>query len=176
MAVKESLSILGLVAHASIPVQLVMLALAAASVYSWALIIRYRRVHKLARQEHARFEEAFWSGNDLGALYQKSQQNADRQGSEAVFHAGFKEFIRLRQKGLTAEAQMQGVTRAMRVTLASGSVPGAGRPPDARWRTRFASPTSTLSSTTCCSSGSSTRTASPCRTSTWTSTPATGTR
>jgi biopolymer transport protein TolQ len=117
MAVKESLSILGLVAHASIPVQLVMLSLAAASVYSWALIIRYRRVHAQARKLQAAFEEQFWSGSDLGALYQKSQQNADRQGSEAVFHAGFKEFVRLRQKGLSAEGVMQGVTRAMRVTL-----------------------------------------------------------
>ncbi len=117
MAVKESLSILGLVTHASVPVQLVMLALVAASVYSWALIIRYRKVHRLARRCQAEFEEAFWSGSDLGALYQKSQQNSGRQGSEAVFHAGFKEFIRLRQKGLAADAVMQGVTRTMRVAL-----------------------------------------------------------
>ena len=39
-----------------------------------------------------------------------------------------------------------------------------------------ASPTSTPSATTCCSSASSTRAASRCPTSTWTSTPATGTR
>ena len=38
------------------------------------------------------------------------------------------------------------------------------------------SPTSTRSATTCCSSASSTRAASRCPTSTWTSTPATGTR
>ena len=34
-----------------------------------------------------------------------------------MFHAGFKEFIRLRQKGLAADAVMQGVTRTMRVAL-----------------------------------------------------------
>ena len=42
--------------------------------------------------------------------------------------------------------------------------------------TRSGSPTSIRSATTCCSSASSTRAASRCRTSTWTSTPATGTR
>ena len=57
---------------------------------------------------------------------------------------------------------------------ASGRV--GDRPPGARWPTACGSPTSTRSSTTCCSSGSSTRAASPCPTSTWTSTPATGTR
>ena len=49
-------------------------------------------------------------------------------------------------------------------------------PPAARWPTACGSPTSTRSSTTCCSSASSTRAASRCPTSTWTSTPATGTR
>ena len=54
--------------------------------------------------------------------------------------------------------------------------PGRARPPVARWPTASGSPTSTRSSTTCCSSGSSTRPGSRCPTSTWTSTPATGTR
>ena len=55
--------------------------------------------------------------------------------------------------------------------------PGPGqRGRAARWPTRSGSPTSTRSSTTCSSSGSSTRAASRCPTSTWTSTPATGTR
>ena len=54
--------------------------------------------------------------------------------------------------------------------------PGRGARPAARWPTACASPTSTPSSTTCCSSASSTRAASRCPTSTWTSTPATGTR
>ena len=58
----------------------------------------------------------------------------------------------------------------------SASVPGAARPPAVRWRTACASPTSTRSATTCCSSASSTRRGCRCPTSTWTSTPATGTR
>ena len=113
----EPLSILGLITHASIPVQLVMLALISASVYSWTLIAKYRVVHRSAQTALKHFEEVFWSGADLGALYQQSHQNLERQGAEALFHAGFKEFMRLRQKNLNAESVMQGVTRAMRITL-----------------------------------------------------------
>ena len=61
-------------------------------------------------------------------------------------------------------------------TRASGSGRAGAAPPGAASPTACASPTSTPSSTTCCSSGSSTRPASPCPTSTWTSTPASGTR
>ena len=113
----ESLSILGLITHASIPVKLVIFALISSSVYSWTLIVKYRSVHRHADRALKSFEELFWSGADLGVLYQQSQQNQERQGAEALFHNAFKEFIRLRQKNLNTEAVMQGVTRAMRITL-----------------------------------------------------------
>ncbi|PTQ88270.1 protein TolQ [Agitococcus lubricus] len=113
----SDLSILGLISHASIPVKLVMLSLVGASIYSWSLIAKYRTVHRSANKQLKDFEELFWSGADLNMLYQQSGQKSERQGAEALFYAGFKEFMRLRQKGLTADAVMQGVTRAMRVTL-----------------------------------------------------------
>ncbi|HMU87570.1 MAG TPA: protein TolQ [Agitococcus sp.] len=113
----EQLSVIGLISHASIPVQLVMLSLVAASVYSWTLIAKYRTVHRRAAQDLKTFEEEFWSGADLGSLYQRSQHNTDRQGTEALFYAGFKEFMRLKQKGSPHEFIMEGVTRAMRITL-----------------------------------------------------------
>ena len=94
----ESLSILGLITHASIPVKLVIFALISSSIYSWTLIVKYRSVHRHADRALKNFEEQFWSGADLGLLYQQSQQNTDRQGAEALFHNGFKEFMRLRQK------------------------------------------------------------------------------
>lgn len=115
----EPLSIAGLISHASLPVQLVMLSLVAASVYSWGLIIKYRKVHRHATTTLKEFETAFWSGIGLNALYQKSHQNQNSiQGTEALFYAGFKEFLRLKQKGLNQDSVMQGVTRAIRITLA----------------------------------------------------------
>ena len=61
-------------------------------------------------------------------------------------------------------------------TTGSGSARAAARRLAAPSRTACRSPTSIPSSTTCCSNGSSTRAASPCPTSTWTSTPGSGTR
>lgn len=117
MALKQSLSMLDLITHASIPVQFVMLALLAASIYSWTLIFKYRRIHRHARQDLQQFEQLFWSGADLGSLYQQAQQKGERQGIEAIFFNGFKEFARLRQKGMTGDNVMEGVTRTLRVAL-----------------------------------------------------------
>ena len=67
--------------------------------------------------------------------------------------------------------------RALRAgSGASGSDRGAGAQPARASRTASASSTSTRSVTTCCSNGSSTRAASRCPTSTWTSTAATAAR
>ncbi|MBF0214842.1 MAG: protein TolQ, partial [Magnetococcales bacterium] len=63
-----------LVIQAGPVVKLVMLALLAASVVSWAIIIdkwrRFRRVSKDA----AEFEERFWSGGSVAKLYQTAAQ------------------------------------------------------------------------------------------------------
>ena len=69
-----------------------------------------------------------------------------------------------------------GTSSSTPATTTSASARAGAARPAARWPTRSGSPTSTRSSTTCCSSASSTRAASRCPTSTWTSTPATGTR
>ena len=66
--------------------------------------------------------------------------------------------------------------RHARDTRHPGRARAVARRPAARWPTACASPTSTRSATTSCSSASSTPAASRCPTSTWTSTPATGTR
>ena len=58
-----------LVLHASIPVQLVMLLLLFASVASWLIIFRKKRVLDRAEREAERFEERFWSGAELSKLY-----------------------------------------------------------------------------------------------------------
>ena len=64
------MSIFGLIAEASLVVQLVMLLLLAASVDSWAIIFRKAQMlmRGPARTPHASRSD-FWSGGDLGALY-----------------------------------------------------------------------------------------------------------
>lgn len=114
----QPLSIIQLVLHASLVVQLVIVLLLALSVTSWALI-----VSKLLglRQAHARnetFEEAFWGGANLPDLYQAAVRQAAHSGpQERVFAAGMREFLKLRERGQDASMQLQGAQRAMRASL-----------------------------------------------------------
>jgi biopolymer transport protein TolQ len=115
----SDLSLLSLILHASFVVQLVLLILVLASVMSWTLIIDRGRVIKNARKAANAFEERFWSGGDLSALYK--DLSTDEQGSSglaAIFRAGFKDYVRLRKiEGSDMMAVLQGAERSMRVAL-----------------------------------------------------------
>ena len=113
------LSFVHLILNASLLVKFVMLALLIASVVSWTMIFSKRVVLARARRESDRFEEEFWSVEDLGPLYNKiSSKRHAPSGMERIFEAGFKEFARLRkQTGISSEAVMEGAQRAMRVAM-----------------------------------------------------------
>ena len=122
-AVTQDLSILSLIANASVLVQLVMVALLLASLMSWYYIFRkvlqYRRAH--ARTD--RFEKDFWSGRELNELYQTAMGAKENAGAmERIFESGFREFARLHkqagpgQGGHNLSAVMDGTRRAMRAT------------------------------------------------------------
>ena len=61
-------SIVGMVVHASVVVQLVMAILLLASVASWAIILKKRRMIVETRRQSESFESAFWASADLGGL------------------------------------------------------------------------------------------------------------
>ena len=113
------MSIWGLIANASFVVQLVMLTLLLASLFSWIIIFQRVRVLKRAKLVRRQFEDQFWSGIDLSKLYRNlTIEGRKVQGMENIFAAGIKEFTRLRQShGVEADAIMEGVERAMRVAL-----------------------------------------------------------
>ena len=112
------LSFLRLILEASIIVQLVMLMLAAASVASWAVILKKRRVLNRATSLADSFEQQFWSGGDLTAMYQSiSKRKQAVTGMESIFEGGFREFMRLRSEpGIDQAKMMDGSQRAMRVS------------------------------------------------------------
>src|SRR5262249_8356604 len=86
-------SILGLVLEASLLVQIVLGILAAASVVSWAIILRKRRALRATRSAAESFETVFWSGGDLGALYRTIESRREKAtGMESIFEFGFREF------------------------------------------------------------------------------------
>ena len=113
------LSIIQLVLGASLPVKLVMIILVAASLISWTMIFSKQTILKKARRQADKFENVFWSTEDLTPLYTRLNKNRSKTaGMEKIFEAGFSEFARLRkQKNIVADAVLEGAQRAMRVTM-----------------------------------------------------------
>ena len=111
----EPLSLLKLIAQASVPVQFVIGLLLLASLGSWAIIFRKRRVIARARREADRFESRFWSGDDLAQLYRAIESSGGATGLAGIFEFGFREFARLRQSATPADQLLEGSRRAMRV-------------------------------------------------------------
>jgi len=110
-------SIFGLVLTASLIVQLVMALLLAASVTSWAIIVRKRRVLREAMDGSDAFETSFWSGGDLTAIYRDVTRGGQPPSDMAgLFEAGFREFRRLtEQPGMGAAQILESVRRSMHV-------------------------------------------------------------
>ena len=113
------LSIIHLFLNASFLVQLVMLALLLVSLAAWTIIFRKRREMNDARLGLKIFEDSFWSGGGLAELYQQLNKAKDKNsGAAAIFVAGFKEYMKLRQKtGMSSGEQLEGARRSMRVAL-----------------------------------------------------------
>ena len=115
------LSIINLIAGASLLVQLVMLLLVVLSVLSWTVIFSKFRLLKKAEENAKNFEDKFWGANDLSNLYSqvnKEVKTPGGNGLELIFEAGFKEFARLRKDAdMTPKVIMDGVQRSMRVAM-----------------------------------------------------------
>ncbi|MDX1550437.1 MAG: protein TolQ, partial [Lysobacter spongiicola] len=116
--VASNLDMVQLILHASIPVQLVMILLLLASIASWVIIFRKKKVLDRAEREAEAFEERFWSGTELSKLYTgASQRNREPGGMESIFEAGFREFSRQRRVA-DSRLQLEGAQRGMRVAVA----------------------------------------------------------
>ena len=116
MSVANDMSLLTLIAGASLPVQLVMVILLITSIFSWWYIFIKVATIKHAETESENFENKFWSGGDLNELYQTVTVGRRKpQGMASIFEAGFKEFIRHKQQGkMEISDVMEGSRRAMR--------------------------------------------------------------
>jgi biopolymer transport protein TolQ len=111
------LSVTGLLLGASLPVQIVMLLLIAASVVSWSIIFTKRRLISRTKDASDDFEAAFWSGGDLNTLYQSaSRSKGGAIGMANIFESGFREFNRsLQAGGGTPDKIIEECRRGMRV-------------------------------------------------------------
>jgi len=111
------MSVIALITGASVLVQIVMLVLVLASVFSWYYIFLKIFTFQHAAQLADEFEKKFWSGADLNVLYQRAAEKRSSVGSlERIFESGFREFIKLRKPGMDVGDVMDSVRRAMRAT------------------------------------------------------------
>ena len=111
------MSVIALITGASVLVQIVMLVLVLASVFSWYYIFLKIFTFQRAAQLADEFEKKFWSGADLNVLYQRAAEKRSSVGSlERIFESGFREFIKLRKPGMDVGDVMDSVRRAMRAT------------------------------------------------------------
>jgi len=114
----QDLSILSLLLHASLPVQLVVLLLIVVSVASWAAIFRKYFSLKRTRSLNEDFERDFWSGTSLNELFSSAAQNAKFAGPmERIFASGMREYQKLRERHVSDTGTLlDGARRAMRAS------------------------------------------------------------
>ena len=115
----QDLSILNLVTHASLVVQLVMLLLAVVSITSWAAIFRKLFTLTKLKSQNEEFEKNFWSGTSINDLFTAATRSgADTAPMERIFASGMREFQKLRERRIVdAATLMDGARRAMRASF-----------------------------------------------------------
>ena len=120
MSVANDMSLYSLIMGASLPVQAVLVILLITSLFSWWYIFIKVATLKRAETESEEFENRFWTGGDLGKLYESVTAGRRKpQGMASIFEAGFKEFVQHKQQaGVEARMDisdvMEGSRRAMR--------------------------------------------------------------
>ncbi|TCM59735.1 cell division and transport-associated protein TolQ [Acinetobacter calcoaceticus] len=113
----SSLHISDLILQASPVVQLVMLILVFASLFSWYLIAKLYMNYKKARQGDEHFQKIFWSGAELNTLFNNAQLNSKREGLEDIFYQGLGEFLKLKKHQAETTQLIEGTERILGVGL-----------------------------------------------------------
>jgi len=111
----SELSLLSLLWHASLPVQLVMLILVGISILSWTYIFNKYSTLKRVSAQTRQFENDFWAGGDLTMLQQTVSSRHEAHGALArIFDAGMTEFLKARRNQASSDTLLDGPRRAMR--------------------------------------------------------------
>ena len=115
----QDLSIISLVLHASLVVQLVMAGLLITSLASWTVIFGKLFGLRKVRAENDVFEREFWAGKNLNDLYNDASKRGDASAPmERIFASGMREFMKLRERRVTdSGALLDGARRAMRASF-----------------------------------------------------------
>ena len=113
----QDFSIISLVLHATLVVQLVMAGLLVTSLASWTVIFNKLFGLRRLRAGNDAFEQEFWSGKNLNELFSAAGAKTDTSTMERIFASGMREFLKLRERRQESQAQLDGARRAMRASL-----------------------------------------------------------
>lgn len=113
----QDLSIVSLLMHASLIVQVVVSILLLISLASWSVIFSKMVGLSRTRERDTAFEQEFWSGRNLNDLYRSASNTPESGPMERLFASGMREFMKLRERHLDAGSQLDGARRAMKATL-----------------------------------------------------------
>lgn len=117
LAQEIDFSMWALFARATITVKIVMIMLIVASFWAWSIIVQKLISYRRARAEAAAFDQKFWSGEPLDALFDQIGTSPSGH-SEKVFAAGMMEWRRSHRDdgGLIAGATAR-IDRSMDVAI-----------------------------------------------------------
>jgi biopolymer transport protein TolQ len=104
--VPSDFSFFALFLQAHVIVQLVMLGLLVASIWSWAIIVDKWMLFRRIRRQADRFEKVFWSGHSLEDLYQTLSQR-DNHSMASLFVAAMREWKRSQEAAARSFAGLQ---------------------------------------------------------------------
>jgi biopolymer transport protein TolQ len=117
-ALSGDLSLFSLFGEADRLVQIVILGLLAASVWSWTIIIDKTLLFRRTQSQMTRFERVFWSGQSLEELY-RTLQDRSTTGMAAVFVAAMHEWKRSYETGARSALGLQmRIDKVIDVTVA----------------------------------------------------------
>jgi biopolymer transport protein TolQ len=94
LAPVSDVSLIGLILHAGLVVQIVMIGLMLASIWCWAIIIDKTILFSRSRAAMNRFEQVFWSGQSLEDLYRSLTQRPNNVGMAGLFVSAMREWKR----------------------------------------------------------------------------------
>ncbi len=114
---QQDFSIITLVLHASWVVQLVIAGLMLTSLASWTVIFGKLFSLRALRRGNEDFEREFWSGKNLNDLFAAAGQKEGDAPMARIFASGMREFLKLRERRVEAQGQLDGARRAMRASL-----------------------------------------------------------
>lgn len=107
-------NVLGYFMQAGLVVKTVMIILLASSIISWTLILQRACFFKRKVKQCNEFTRRFWESGDLSKLYADiDNHEQEKQGIAAIFHAGFKEYIRSRKLGTVL---LEPIQRVMQIS------------------------------------------------------------